>query len=157
VEFRKSERHLRTGRREELRALDEVLQISRIFRPGICGGLHALLRYSSIVCSYASVFFKKSATTSRGSHEAIIRSEFRSWSRWHKRYGPAWEPLHAVVAPGGHGNSQHCGRKFDWGAPKIHGELLKLGFEVCERRPSVLYAFRNPSMVGAPIGPQPVG
>jgi hypothetical protein len=24
----------------------------------------------------------------------------------------------------------------DWGAPKIHGELRELGFEVCERTPS---------------------
>ena len=29
--------------------------------------------------------------------------------------------------------SPHGGRKFGLGAPKIHGELLKLGFEVCER------------------------
>jgi len=30
-------------------------------------------------------------------------------------------------------NSPYGGRKFGLGAPKIHGELLKLGFEVCER------------------------
>jgi hypothetical protein len=30
-----------------------------------------------------------------------------------------------------------------WGAPRIHGELLKLGFEICERTVSNLMPHRN--------------